>query len=117
MDVNPLANGLRYLPQIETGAFLSTAGEDGTAVGAQILKQYGKSGTMWGDAGYNELQDGIGGRDNVSLWPFPNEALIREKMAAPITLTSYVWEYLGSPCPEWIYVNFTDANPPAAPVN
>ncbi|EKD27035.1 MAG: hypothetical protein ACD_79C00915G0001 [uncultured bacterium] len=64
----------------------------------------------------------------MSLWPFPNENLIKAKMSAysydngnlngkrgfcadgkqlngrdDITLTSYIWEYLGNPIPPEIY--------------
>ena len=111
------ANGtLKYLPEVESGA-----------IGATIKKQYGKTGTFWGDAGYNLLQDGTNGQANVNMWPWPNEDLIKTKMQAynnngvngnrdfasstakqldgvtPTTLTSYIWEYLGNKMPTSIY--------------
>jgi hypothetical protein len=61
------------------------------------------------------------GRPEDSLWPWPNENIIKAEFAAysggglpgargfaapgnglyggPITLSSYIWEYLGSPYP------------------
>ena len=89
--------------------------------GAIILKQYGVSGTRWGQTGYNQLT-------NVDLWPWPFQDRIKSVFAesnnvaagsspamnnslrgfaangtalygGPLTLTSYIWEYLGSPCP------------------
>ena len=71
------------------------------------------SGTLYGEPGYDQLTD-------EPLWPFPNEDVIKAKMSAwdglndarrgfcaegnglyggPLTLTSYIWEYLGNPCP------------------
>jgi len=89
--------------------------------GAIIVKRYGVSGTRWGEAGYDQLT-------SENLWPWPYQdkikAVFREAnepppgnrpatnntrrgFAAdgnglngrPITLTSYLWEYLGTPCP------------------
>jgi hypothetical protein len=128
MNINPIysssnPNGaLKYITRIEKGSNL-----DGLNIGANIIYQVGKSGTLWGEEGYNLTQDGTHGQENISLWPFPNEDLIKRKMAqyyydpqddrtplngsrgfaAPglglyrgnITLTSYIWEYLGNPCP------------------
>ena len=94
------------------------------APGAVVLKQYGVSGTRWGEPGYDQLT-------NVDLWPWPYQdkikAVFRETndvpsprlnnlptsnntkrgfaadgnglYGGPITLTSYIWEYLGTPCP------------------
>ena len=121
---NPVFSGcIKYLPRLEAGCPLWTAGASGSRVGANIIYQYGKPGTLWGDAGYNLLQDGTNGQDTVNLWPFPNEGLIKRKMQAysnhsingargfcgagyglyggPITLTSYIWEYLGNPMPSF----------------
>ena len=89
--------------------------------GAVIVKRYGVSGTLWGEPGYNSLT-------NDDLWPWPYEDKIKAVFAerndppagyapptnnttrgfaapgnglygGPITLTSYIWEYLGTPCP------------------
>jgi len=92
--------------------------------GAVIMKRYGVSGTRWGEPGFDQLTD-------EDLWPWPYEAKIKEVMrevndppagnspatnntkrgfaadglglyGGPITLTSYIWEYLGTPCPTTI---------------
>jgi hypothetical protein len=79
---------------------------DGQLIGAQIINKY---------------HDGQ--ETSEPLWPFPNEQWIKEDMCdptlsrentdptrgfcasgnglygGPITLTSYIWEYLGNPCP------------------
>ena len=89
--------------------------------GAVVLKQYGTSGTRWGQPGYNQIT-------TVDLWPWPYQDVIKSVFAesnnapagnsptinnsirgfaapgngaygGPITLTSYIWEYLGAPCP------------------
>jgi hypothetical protein len=109
---NPQSNGLLYLPRIEPGSVLATAGE-----GATVLYMRGKSGTLWGETGYDTLTD-------VPMWPFPMEDLIKTKMCAynlhsvngnrgfcvgnskdgtPQTLTKYIWEYLGNQIPAQIY--------------
>lgn len=90
-------------------------------VGATILKRYGASGTLWGEPGYDQLT-------SDDLWPWPYEDKIKAVFAepnnppsgyspatnntkrgfaadgnglygGPISLTSYIWEYLGTPCP------------------
>ena len=94
------------------------------AIGAVIMKRYGVSGTRWGEPGFDQLT----GED---LWPWPYEGKIKAVFAepndvpagnnpvtnvtkrgfaadgqglygGPITLTSYLWEYLGTPCPSTI---------------
>lgn len=125
-DVDPLAASLLYPVRIEAGSALDGAGESGADIGATILKKIGTSGTLYGETGYNTTTDD-------DLWPFPNEALIKTKMAAytyddgsggdpeitgargfcatgkqlngtdDITLTSYIWEYLGNQIPSDIY--------------
>lgn len=118
-NVNPLTNSLLYLPRIEAGSDLDGTGEDNSSIGADAVLLVGTSGTLWGETGYNTAT-------NVSMWPFPNEDLIKTKMAAytatgvtgargfcasgkqlngvdDITLTSYVWEYLGNEMPAEIY--------------
>jgi len=80
------------------------------------LKRYGGDGTFYGDAGFDVITD-------VDLWPWPNEDIIKTAFrndfgttdetrgfcaessglyGGPITLTSYIWEYIGNPCPEEI---------------
>jgi hypothetical protein len=109
--VNPQ---LKYITRAEAGSPLIGTASDGGNIGATILYEIGESGTLWGDAGYDTVT-------STSLWPFPNEAAIKTDMASyngpgpagargfaapgvglyggPITLTSYIWEYLGYPCP------------------
>jgi hypothetical protein len=136
ISTNPSTTGLLYLPRIEAGSALMTAGQSGARVGADLTYQYGKSGTLWGETGYNLLQDGTNGQATVKLWPFPNEDIIKTKMAAysnhsvtgargfctgtsldgsSQTLTKYIWEYLGNQIPDDIYGTSSDTTPPAAP--
>jgi hypothetical protein len=72
---NPLSNGLRYLPRIENGSTLKTAGEGGAQMGAEIIYKMGTAGTLYGEPGYNTLT-------SEPLWPFPNEDLIKSDMAS-----------------------------------
>jgi hypothetical protein len=89
--------------------------------GAVILKRYGGTGTRWGEPGFDVLS-------NEDLWPWPFQEKIKSVFAeanpvpagnspatnntkrgfaadgtgiygGPITLTSYIWEYLGTICP------------------
>lgn len=121
---------LKYLLRIEDGSDLDGAASDGGDIGATIIKRIGKTGTLWGELGYNLLQNGSNGQANENLWPFPNEDIIREHMRTysydngklsgargfcsdgkqlngvdDITLTSYIWEYLGNQIPPEIYGN------------
>ncbi len=110
-------DGLKYLPRVEPGSALATAGSDGGQVGADVQYMWGTTGTLWGDAGYDTITAN-------QLWPFPNEAVIKADMASysgpggagargftngnsldgtPQTLTKYVWEYLGNQIPAAIY--------------
>lgn len=120
-NLNPIWNAstnptgsLKYITRIESGSNLSGKGSSGGNIGATIMKMVGAQGTLWGETGYDAEQ-------STNMWPFPNEKLIKSKMAAytypgingargfaasgtglyggPITLTSYIWEYLGNPCP------------------
>ncbi len=97
---SPLTSGLKYLPEIETGSALKTAGAAGGQMGAQIVNQWGTSGTLYGDAGYDALTA-------IALWPWPNQVRIAQDMCQGKTtgfcgstsLTDYIWSYLGSPSP------------------
>ncbi|MFA5976323.1 MAG: T9SS type A sorting domain-containing protein [Elusimicrobiota bacterium] len=140
VTINPLANGLKYMTRIETGYALKTAGQGGTPIGAEILYKMGVDGTLYGETGWNSLT-------TDPLWPFPNEGVIRTACRAfhkdtgaaytgsPVmdgargfcadgqTLTKYIWEYLGNPCPAgiceqgsspttyYVAVNGNDTNP------
>jgi len=119
---DPETNGLKYLIRIEPGSTLSTAGSGSGRLGPRILYQIGATGTFYGETGYNT-------ESAISLWPFPNEDIIKVKFASyagntngeitglrgfaatgkqlngtdDITLTSYIWEYLGNQMPSDIY--------------
>lgn len=98
---------LRYLLRIEDNSDLDGAASDGSDIGATILKRIGVSGTLYGEQGYNSVT-------SENLWPFPYEDQIRADMrtysgTAPanrgfcadgMTLTKYIWEYLGNPVPK-----------------
>lgn len=113
-------------------------GESGAKRGATIEKRYGISGTLWDEPGFDQLS-------SESLWPWPFEDQIKADFAekddppkgafpavnntkrgfaadgkglygGPITLTSYIWEALGNPCPAEICKGATfseDKVPPA----
>jgi hypothetical protein len=100
VNVNPLTNGLPYLTRTETGSYLATH-QAGGKMGAQIVNKIGTSGTLYGETGWNT-------DTGVSLWPFPNETRIKADMSAvstrgfcapAMTLTKYIWEYLGNAMP------------------
>ena len=111
-NVSSNSNGaLKYIVKIESGSSLSLQGEGSVDIGANVTTFVGVSGTQWGDTDYN-IETG------VSMWPFPNEDLIRSKMkvytgggvsgdrgfcADGQTLTKYIWEYLGNTMPADIY--------------
>ncbi|MEQ1907652.1 MAG: VCBS repeat-containing protein [Vicinamibacterales bacterium] len=123
-NLNIVGNILKYLPRgPESGSALTNAGEGGARVGAQVLWKIGLDGTLYGESGYGLVRSPETGYGRIedSLWPFPNEDVIKTDMAAyagpglpgargfaapgnalyggPRTLTSYIWEYLGFPCP------------------
>ncbi len=114
---------LRYLLAPESGTFVDGAASDGGVIGATVLTFVGRSGTFFGEPGWDQETD-------LSMWPFPHEELIAEHMGAyrfdgtlqdgravvlegargfaargtaldggPRTLSSYIWETLGAPCP------------------
>ena len=121
---------IRYPVRIENGSNLSGTGFSGADRGANILYRIGKSGTFYGETGWDTVT-------TESLWPWPNENSIREDMKAYSytgettdgsiktlsgargfcadgkqlnginnrTLTSYIWEYLGNPMPDDFYGN------------
>ena len=102
---------MKYITRIESGSSLSGQGQSGADIGANIKTLIGTSGTLYGETGYNV-------DTRVSMWPFPNEDLIRTQMKAyntggvsgnrgfcanGTTLTRYIWEYLGNTIPPEIY--------------
>lgn len=120
------ANKLSYPLRIDPDSSLALAAADGLDIGANVLYAYGRTGTCWGETGYDKLQNGAGGQSLMKLWPWPNEdkikAVFRETNnpiagASPsvnntkrgfcadgkqlngvdnVTLTSYIWEYMGT---------------------
>jgi hypothetical protein len=126
MTTNPFTNGLLYLPN-------STVSVGGSTAGAVIMYQTGVSGTLYGESGYDSLT-------GISLWPFPNETQIKSDMAAysgggasgkrgfcttgkqlngtdTVTLTSYIWEYLGNQMPNSIYSTQLPGAPASLKIN
>ncbi len=118
--LNPLTNGLLYLPRIEAASVLKTSGSGGGQMGAQIMNRIGASGTLYGEPGFNTVTA-------EALWPWPNEDRIKTDFASITahngargfatgtsldgssqTLTKYIWEQLGNRIPAGIY------GPPAA---
>jgi len=116
ISTNP---SLTYIARIEAGnATLHAAGSSGSDIGANIINQFGTSGTVWGDAGYNTQTASL-------LWPLPSEAKAAYWMntysytgtegtitgnrgfasSASIAahasnpLTYYIWNYLGNGSP------------------
>ncbi len=142
LTFDPSVSGLKYLPRIEAASTLLTAGEANQRVGALIQNRLGRSGTLHGEAGWNDETD-------IPLWPYPHESLIKQKFSnysytgptrsgivntvgpmdtisgqrgfaaegnglygGPITLTSYIWEQLGHPCPIEICTQQAASEPP-----
>ena len=115
VDLDPRASGLSYLPRIEPGSALASAGRDGGRAGAEILNRLGAGGALFGEAGWDQ-------QTGESLWPWPHQDQLAQRMAlynrhgvtgargfaaggaaldgGPVTLSSYIWEYLGNPCPD-----------------
>lgn len=123
LNVDPM---LKYPVRVEAGTPGSGTASDGGDIGATILYRIGTPGTLYGDAGYDSLT-------SISLWPWDDEAVIKADMASytgqgasgtrgfaapgnglyggPITLTSYIWESLGYPCPADVCTAGTGAAP------
>ena len=114
---DPLANGLLYLPRIEAGSALKTAGSEGKQIGAQIVNRLGVTGSLYGETNWNT-------DTAVTLWPWPNEARLKKNMCTDVgitrgfcgstSLTTYIMEYLGNRNP---YAGSGDVTPPSAPTN
>jgi hypothetical protein len=115
----------RYLPRIEAGSPLKSAGEGGGQIGAEVVYKIGATGALYDEPGWNAPQ-------TEALWPFPNEDVIAKDMASyagpgavgargfatgksldgsPQTLTKYVWEYLGNPIPPEVYAGTLGPGP------
>ena len=112
---------LKYLPRIEPGSNLSGMAKDEGDIGATVLTMLGKSGTLFGEPGYDI-------ETYIPMWPFPMEHIIKEKFSEyrysgskykghytnrvvdgvgningargfavnDQSLTNYVWSYLGN---------------------
>lgn len=86
-----LSNCSGTLPKYPT--VLNASGQ-----GANIQKRIGVSGTLFGEAGYNDTT-------SQDLWPYPNEARIKTDFDAVRaafggkTLTKYVFEQFGNAAP------------------
>lgn len=122
-----LMQPLRYLPDASRDTGMSN-------MGAVVLKRVGRSGTFYDDAGFDEVT-------TENLWPWPNEAVIKsvfaetntpksgntpstnntvrgftvatDQFGKPMTLTRYVWQYLGNEIPADLYSAKTP-NPPTS---
>jgi len=114
--VNPIYNastnptgGLKYITQVEAGSNLAGHGSGGSDIGANIKTLVGVSGTLWGQSGYAT-------DTGVSMWPFPNQDLIRTAMKAynaggvsgnrgfcadGVNLTGYIQNYLSNGQPTY----------------
>lgn len=131
-----ITNGasLRYVVRAEPGSGLSGTGTDGKDVGANVTRRYGKSGTLWGEAGFDQIT-------TESLWPWQHENAIKTVFAEPnpapsgavpssndttrgfaartdafgkpMTLTRYVWQFLGNQIPPEIYGSASATTLPA----
>ncbi len=105
---------LRYLPKLDPQSPLRTAGAGNTRIGAEVMTYKGRSGTFWGETGFDD-------ETNVPMWPIANEHVIGKAMGkwsytgptrnnGPVatlngargfavsgqTLTNYIWSYLGN---------------------
>lgn len=95
---------LEHILRIEAdSATLKGTGSGGADKGANIIYRYGTDGTRHGDSGYNTLTGTL-------LWPWPNQARIKQEMctdlsitrgfcSGALTLTGYIWNYLGNGSP------------------
>jgi hypothetical protein len=124
-SVTATASTLKYIVRPEPASVLIGAGTGGGNIGADVTKQYGVSGTRYGEAGYDQ-------KTTVALWPWPYEDVIKSVFAEPnaapasatpntntpargfaaagndafgkpLTLTRYIWQYLGNRIPPEIY--------------
>lgn len=126
-NIVSMGANILYLPDASRGTGLSN-------VGAVLTKRVGRSGTFWDDPGYDEVT-------TENLWPFPNESHIKAVFSEPntprsgntpstnntvrgftvasdafgksMTLTRYVWQFLGNEIPADIY-NAKTPDPPTA---
>ncbi|MEI7891034.1 MAG: hypothetical protein WCI36_03605 [bacterium] len=127
--INPFLDSLKYLPRIETGSQLKGIASDGGDIGANILYQIGKSGSLYDEADWST-------QTATPLWPLSNESIWAAKIKAynasgpggdrgfahlagstATPLTDYIWNYLGS-SPAMTVANIyeiSDVTAPSAP--
>ncbi|WP_196138875.1 hypothetical protein [Aliikangiella sp. G2MR2-5] len=101
LPASPIRNGfIQYPVDVENGSNINNWLAQNN-VGARVVQRYGRSGSFFGDEGYNELTD-------ESLWPWTNEARIVAEMCFDAkvergfcqgekpSLSQYIWEFFGS---------------------
>ncbi len=129
-DIDPIQSSLnpngalRYITRVEENSTLSGLATDGQDIGATVMTFLGKSGTFYGEDGFDTETD-------IPMWPFPAQDLFKEKFAQYSyngntytggghnrvisgtgtingergfavpgqSLTDYIWGYLGNPVP------------------
>ncbi|MCL5883930.1 MAG: hypothetical protein M1377_01010 [Deltaproteobacteria bacterium] len=104
--------GISYLPR---GASSVGGGQSGQSaserIGAEIMNRIGTQGAFYGDPEWDMVI-------SDPLWPWPFEGRIKRdfsevdsrgfsargkgRYGGELSLTSYVWEFLGNPCPPGI---------------
>jgi hypothetical protein len=106
----------RYITMLPRDSSLQLAGKDGARIGAQLMLMLGRSGSFYGESGYDA-------ETTIPMWPLPIEAAAhshfkqftfagtdRNGGTAGIqgergfavegeTLSNYVWSYLGETVP------------------
>ena len=111
--INP---AYKYITMLPRDSQLRTMAQDGGVMGANIMTMIGKSGTVYGEDGYDD-------ETYLPMWPFPNQEIAQQHMqafsysgvdrngespgitgdrgfaVAEQTLTNYVWGYLGETVP------------------
>lgn len=124
ISLNNPNGAIRYIVRSEPNNNLSDLSNDDTPLGATVMTMIGKSGTFYGDPGFDQ-------ETNIPMWPFPLENIIKMKMQAyrftgPIysgtgndriemgvaslsgergyavdgqSLSHYIWNYLGNLVP------------------
>ena len=135
--------GLLYLPRIEAFSSVHGTASDGGDRGANIIYKTGVDGTLWGESGWNTLTahplwpypyEGVIKQDMASytcaptctagnypaavrgfVLPDSNTTSPGRLYGGSRTLTSYIWEYLGNPCPSNI-CNYGPPQPPSGSV-
>lgn len=106
----------KYLTMLPRDSLLRSAASDGSQMGAELMTMRGKSGTFYGQPGFDD-------ETNIPMWPFPGQDVAHQQFSAfsftgtdrdggtagirgdrgfavdNQTLTNYVWGYLGNVVP------------------